>query len=179
MRRFSKIAITGALLLALVLAAGAGVVLSQGTPEPSSPWETPSGWQSRPSHPCEGWVYEVAYGTADGKIKAAFARAPSEAGPPPGSGIVTKPGEAIVVLTDSAQIRTLGQLMASPTGSQDYSIDLATLTLKKRPDSAPVPSPTAESGAWPFGGVGVLPPLALVAGIGLSAVALVGARRRS
>jgi hypothetical protein len=178
MRRLTKVRIAGVVLLVVVLAAGSGVVFSQSSPGGSSGWETPSGWQPCPTHPCEGWVYEVLYNKADGKIEGAFARAPSEDAPPPGSGIGSQPGMAVIVLTDPTEQRLLGELMAD-SKSQDYYVDLETLSLNKRADTLPAPSATADPASFPFGGLGVLPPLAMAAGIGLSAVALIGARRRS
>lgn len=169
MRHLTKTKILGVLLLVAALATGSGVVMSQGAPE-SSDWETPSGWQTCPEHPCEGWVYEVSYNTATGKIEAGSARAPSKDAPPPGSGIRPQPGAAVIVLTDPNQQRLFGQL-------QDHYVDVETLTLKRKADTAPVPSPTTEAASFHAQVIGVLPPLALVAGLGLSVLAIAGVRR--
>ncbi len=166
MKSFTRARILGALLIAIALAAGAGVVLSQGAPESQSDNHLPC-----TAHPCEGYVYEVQYYTADGKIKGAVARDGRGDAPPPGSGILPQPGTKIMVLTDPDEIRLFGRL-------QDYDVDLTTLTLRMRADSQPVPSVTGQSQAFPSDAVGVLPSLALASGIGLAALVLVRTRRR-
>jgi len=129
-----KVRLVAVLSALVILMAGAGVVASQGVPG------SQSDKQPCTNHPCEGYVYEVQYDTADGKIKGAVAReATGEGAPPPGSGIAPQPGTAIIVLTDSAQIRLLAGLGED---GQDHYIDLETLTLKSR--AAEQPSPKSD-----------------------------------
>lgn len=169
----AKVQILGASLLAITLAAGVGVALSQGTPGSQS--------DKKPctAHPCEGYVYDVHYNMADGAIISAGAQSGGyEGAQPQGWGVMPQAGTAVIILSDPDQIRLLAGLLAD-SNAQDYYVDLTALTLKKRPESVAPPSATAQSSAWPFRGLGVLPPLALTAGIGLSLVALASARRRT
>ncbi len=155
----------------IALAAGTGVVLSQGAP----------GLQTHPqpctAHPCDMYAYVAHYDLADGRINAITTWDLNLEGPvQAGAAFAPRPGMGSVVIADPAGRQMLKDLFANANG-QDYYIDLVSLTLKKRAGSVPVPSVTAESAAFGSNALGVVPSIALVAGIGMAVVVMARTRK--
>ncbi len=110
-----------------------GFVTSTARPPIESP--TPS---ECPPAPCPGLVYEIVYRQTDGKIMAMDRWDANQPGAPrPGEAILTKQGEAtLVIATDEYAKRIFDNMDA-------YFVNLNNRTVQPRP-AAPVATPVAQ-----------------------------------
>lgn len=163
MSGLTKVATFAVTLGVLVLAAGAGLVLSQDAEN------QPNDKLPCTDDPCKGYIYEVEYDVVTGEIRSAVAR--GGGAPPPGSGLNAHAGAAVIVLTDPNEQRLFGQL-------SNYYVDVDTLRLKPEPGAAPAPSPSDGATPFPTPLTTTLPPLPVAAGVGLSVLVATRAHRR-